>query len=313
MLIGWDQVADNPYPWEFGVPDDAALHRIEGLITHPGYPLPRERLRRMSQLKVVSTYGVGYDYIDVEAASELGILVTHTPNAVIAATAELGLSLVLASLRHLVAHDRLIRAGHSGHTPNPVFAHPLLAHDAAGQTIGIVGYGRIGQRLAHLLGLVGFPTLYTRAHGPIAGIDGYRTLDQLIAESDILVLTLPLTANTWHIMDAVRIAGMKAQAQLINIGRGACVDEEALVRALKERRIGGAALDVFEFEPRISDELTALDNVILSPHVGTTTWETRARMTREAVGNIVQALQGRPSNAVNLPSWTRSNPQPATS
>ncbi len=303
-LIGWDTVNSGPAQWSFGIPDSHLLPDIQGLITNPSFPLTRERLTSMPNLVVVSSYGVGYDYIDVEAASELGILVTHTPHAVTQATAELGLTLVLALMRHIVIHDRAVRQ--ESNSPHPMLSHhAILAHDASSQTVGLVGYGRIGQRLGQLLDAVGFQVLYTRAHGPLADHPGYRDLHSLLEEADIVVLALPLTPDTRHVLNSSTIKLMKPTAQIVNIGRGPCIDERALVGGLQTQQIAGAALDVFEFEPRVSKALLHMPQVILSPHVGTLTKETRIEMTRDAVSNILAALDGCDQNAVNAQYWTR--------
>ena len=304
-LMGWEAAAKQNAHWEVGIPEPDMLPAINGLIVNPAYPLPRERLLMMRELVVISAYGVGYDYIDVDAASELGILVTHTPQAVINATAELGLALVLALSRHVVEHDRAIRRLHRPGLKNPVFGHATIAHDASSQTVGIVGYGRIGQRLRTLLEAVGFRVRYTRAHGPLLQHAGYQDFIELMEESDIIVLAVPLTPSTHHLIDSQALGRLKANASLINISRGASIDEEALVKALESKKLAKAALDVFEFEPRISDALVQLPQVILSPHAGTLTEETRMRMTEDAVSNVLQALEGHAQNAINPSFWTR--------
>ena len=303
-LLGWDVANAGPAQWSFGVPETHRMPTIHGLITNPSYPLSRERLTSMHELVVVSAYGVGYDYIDIEAASELGILVTHTPHAVTGATAELGLTLVLALMRHIVAHDLAMR-DQEGDGPNPLFGHAAMAHDASSQTVGLVGYGRIGQRLRQLLEAVGFRVLYTRAHGPLEGHPGYHTLYRLLQVADIVVLAIPLTPETRHLIDENTLSRMKSTAYIVNISRGPCIDESALVNALETQQIAGAALDVFEFEPRISEALIHMPQVILSPHVGTFTEETRVQMTHDAVANIIAGLAGRNENGVNAQYWTR--------
>ncbi|PSR34712.1 MAG: hypothetical protein C7B46_04560 [Sulfobacillus benefaciens] len=304
-LVGWDSTASKHACWAVGIPDQDTLPRINGLIVNPDYPLSRRRLLEMGSLIVVSAYGVGYDYIDVEAASELGVLVTHTPQAVVTATAELGLTLVVSLLRHVVAHDHDIRLRHRSGLPNPLFGHARMAHNASSQTVGLVGYGRIGQRLRQLLEAVGFHVAYTRAHGPLPQHTGFHTLDQLIQLSDIIVLVVPLTSATHHLVDSQFLSLCKPTASLVNISRGAVVDEQSLVEALKCGALAGAALDVYEFEPQVSDALITMPQVILSPHVGTLTEETRIQMTHDAVANILEGLAGRAQNAINPDSWSR--------
>ncbi len=286
--------------WEFGVPDGRHLKTIHGLITTPEFSLTRERLEQMEQVIVVSAYGTGYDYIDVDAASNFGILVTRTPDAVVSATAELGLTFIMALMRQIVPHDVAMRA-HSGLIPVP------LAHDAHHQVVGIIGYGRIGRELAKLLKPIGFDIMYTREHGPWHDHPGFVGISDLLVSADFVVVATPLTRRTRHLIGKDALQRMKPTAYLINIGRGACVDEEALVRVLQVDGIAGAALDVFEDEPRITEGLESLPNVILSPHVGTRTWETRARMTRDAFDNIEAGLKGFADDgkAVNMESWAR--------
>ncbi len=304
-LVGWEQLPAPQEKWSFGIPDSEQSQHLHGLITKPEYPLGREQLESMPALMVVSSYGTGYDYIDVEAASDLGILVTHTPEAVVDATAELGLTMVLALLRHVVPHTVAMRQQNREGEANPVFASPSMAHDIHGQKVGLVGYGRVGKRLADLLRLVGFEVFYTRPHGPVPGHGGFTSLDGLLAVSDFIVVMTPLSPSTRHLIGREALAQCKPTASLINISRGPCVDEAALIEALLGGEIAAAALDVFEYEPRISQELIAMPQVILSPHVGTTTWETRMRMTQDAVGNIAEALRGHAVNAVNEPEWRR--------
>ncbi|NMP21403.1 NAD(P)-dependent oxidoreductase [Sulfobacillus harzensis] len=305
-LFGFEQVDTCFAHWVVGPPKESELRRFHGMVASPNFPLSAERLRSMAELRVVSAYGVGYDYIDVAVASELGILVTNTPDAVTNATAELGLTLVLAVCRNVLGHDAQMRRTHRPGQPNPTFAQARMTHDFSSQTVGIIGYGRIGQRLGRLLEAIGFATLYTRKHGPLEGHRGYRDMDDLLAESDVVVVATPLTSDTFHLIDQIALRRMKPEAALVNIGRGACVDESALIEALDAGRLAGAALDVFEHEPRVSERLVALPQVILSPHVGTLTQETRMLMTRQAIDNVKAGLEGRAQNAVNAAAWTRN-------
>ena len=300
---GWDQVPKTSIHWTTGL-NIGSASEIHGLITTPELPITAQLLERMHQLVVISAYGVGYDYIDVEAASTLGILVTHTPNAVIRATTELGVALILASIRDIVGQDRRIRRKL---TPSGKLEFPVsrLTHDASSQLVGLVGYGRIGQHLGQVLMALDIPFIYTRRRGPLTNHPGYRDLDVMLEEADVIVLTVPLTPGTYHLINRQTLSHMKPTAILINIARGACVDEVALIEALQSGTIAGAALDVFEDEPWVPKALGEMDNVILSPHAGTSTWETRLAMTRDAVGNVLSALAGVPQNALNSDQWTR--------
>ncbi len=301
---GWDRVELGPTQWTTGLNLDYASE-IHGLIATPELPVTAELLDRMHQLVVLSAYGVGYDYIDVKAASTLGILITHTPDAVVAATAELGIALILASIRGIVGQDRNIRKNFTqfGAARFPV---SRLSHDGSSQLVGLIGYGRIGQHLGQMLMALDIPFIYTRRRGPLDNHPGYRDLSVLLGEADVVVLTVPLTSGTYHLINCETLNHMKPTAILINIARGACVDEVALIQALQSGRIAGAALDVFEEEPWIPRALAEMDNVILSPHAGTSTRETRLAMTRDAVGNVLSALEGVPQNAINSAQWTPS-------
>lgn len=298
-LSGWNEIRGANFRWEFGIPDESRLAEIHGLITVPQFPLTRERLQRLSHLMVLSAYGTGYDYIDVAAASELGILVTHTPDAVVNATAELGLTLILALMRQIIPHDVATRESRVGLPEVP------LAHDAHDRVVGLVGYGKVGRRLAELLRAIGFTVRYTRQHGPFDDHAGYSSLSDILMTSDFVVVLTPLTTLTRHLIGTTELRMMKSTAFLINIGRGPCVDEEAFIEALQSHEIAGAALDVFEHEPRVTEAILAIPTVILSPHVGTRTWETRAKMTAESVLNIEDGLRGIARNALNAQHWTR--------
>ncbi|MCY0909842.1 MAG: hypothetical protein OWR62_15805 [Sulfobacillus thermotolerans] len=302
---GWPSLEESPYAWAFGEPAQKRLSEIQGFITAPNYPLTRDRLEAMTSLIVVSTYGTGYDYIDVASASDLGILVTHTPEAVVAATAELGLTLIMALMRHIVPHDQAMREVLTDESPNPGFLNQDLTHNANSQIVGLVGYGRVAQRLEEILRAVGFQVIYTRKHGSLEGHPGYHTLSELLSQADFVVVLTPLTHETYHLIGERELNCMKPTAYLVNISRGPCVDESALVRFLTDRRIQGAALDVFEHEPHVSSELRQLSSVILSPHTGTQTLEARFEMTRDAVANVEKGLLGIAQNGVNTERWTR--------
>ncbi len=302
-FYGWDQVDRGPIDWTNG-PLPEYHHDIHGLIVTPKLPVTKQLLNGMPNLMVISAYGAGYDYIDVEAASALGILVTHTPDAVVEATAELGLGLILASVRHIVTQDRAIRKATSK-SKRVQFPRPIMSHDGSSRVIGLIGYGRIGQRLGQWLAELNIPYIYNRRRGPLDTHPGYRPLDTLLNEADVVVLLTPLTSHTYHLINARTLAQMKPTAILVNISRGACVDESALIAALEQGTIAGAALDVFEDEPWIPEALVNMDNVVLSPHAGTQTWETRLAMTRDAVGNVVATLAGNPRNMVNPDRWSR--------
>jgi lactate dehydrogenase-like 2-hydroxyacid dehydrogenase len=244
-------------------------------------------------LRLVANYGVGYDGVDVAACAARGVAVTNTPAVLDAATADLTFALVLATRRRLVEGDALLRRG--------IWASrgdDFLGDDVTGATIGIVGFGGTGRAVARRARAFDMRILYTkRSRLPpeeeaSLGVE-YRELDDLLAEADIVSLHVPLDARTEHLIDARRLALMRPGASLINAARGAVVDEQALVSALEAGRIS-AGLDVFADEPHVPARLLELPNVVLAPHIGSATAQTRKAMTRVLVDNILAASAGRP-------------------
>ena len=242
-----------------------------------------------SQLRIVADYSVGIDNIDVKACLRRGVVVSNTPDVLTETTAELTIAIVLALLRRVAEGDRLIRRGERWiWAPNL-----MLGRGLPGLTLGLVGHGRIGKAVERL----------ARAHC-MDVVHSTRTsgvpLDDLLAAADVVSLHLPLTEETRHLIDAAALAQMKPTAVLVNVSRGPIVDEEALVEALREGRIAGAALDVFEREPKVHPGLPELENVVLVPHLGSATQETREAMGMlcvEALRTVL--LEGRtPPNAV---------------
>ena len=239
------------------------------------------------RLKVVANYGVGVDNVDLAAASDRGIVVANTPDVLTQATAELAITLTLALLRRVVEGDRFLRA----QRPWSFQIEFMLGEGLAGKQFGIVGAGRIGRATAEL----------AEAHGARPLLGGRDDdLGLLLETADVVSLHCPLTAETHHLINAAALARMKPTAVLVNTARGPIVDEQALVAALREGSIAGAALDVYEHEPAVTDELLTMENVVLTPHLGSAT-----SATREAMGLLaVQALRSvlldglRPVNAL---------------
>jgi glyoxylate reductase len=226
------------------------------------------------QLEVVANYGVGVNNIDLEAARRRGIVVANTPDVLTKTTAELAIAVTLALLRRVVEGDRFIRS----RSPWSFSLEFMLGEGLEGKTFGIIGAGRIGRETARLAEAFG-------AHPAFAGRDD--PLDQLLADADVVSLHCPLTPETRHLIDERALGVMKPTAVLVNTARGPIVDERALVDALARNVIAGAALDVFEFEPAVSEELLSMDQVVLTPHMGSGT-----RATREAMGLLaVEALR----------------------
>jgi glyoxylate reductase len=247
-----------------------------------------ELLGLLPDLRLVANYGVGYDGIDVEACARRGVAVTNTPDALGIATADLTMALVLATRRRLVEGDRFVR---EGKWASGWVVGELLGGEVGGATLGIVGLGRIGSAVAERARAFGMNVLHTRREDD--GSTGYRELDELLHESDVVTLHVPLTEATHRLLDARRLALLRDGACLVNTARGAIVDEDALVAELASGRLS-AGLDVFADEPHVPQALLALPNVVLSPHVGSATRATREAATAELVANIHAALERRP-------------------
>jgi glyoxylate reductase len=256
-------------------------------------PVDRATLERFPRLRLVANYGAGYDLVDVEAARERGIAVTNTPGVTTAATADLTLGLMLAVRRRIVAGDRFVR---SGRWASGWADEPLKGDEITGATLGIVGLGRIGRAVAQRARGFDMQVLFTRRTPE--DDPAYRPLDELLPDCDVVSLHVPLTEETNGFIDARRLALMRDGACLVNTSRGQVVDEPALVAELVLGRLR-AGLDVFADEPNVPPELLELDNVVVTPHLGTATQATREAMTRVLVDNLLAAERGEPlPNAV---------------
>ncbi len=251
-----------------------------------------------SQLRVISNMAVGYDNIDVPAATARGILVTNTPGVLTDATADLTWALILGVIRRVVEADRIVREGRFERW-GPFL---LLGRAVSGATLGIVGMGRIGQAVARRALGWEMRVLYTRTHGPLATEQipagahwEYRPgLDDLLREADIVSLHVPLDAGTRHLIGPRELALMRPGSYLVNTSRGPVIDEGALVEALRSGHLGGAGLDVYEREPELAPGLSELANVVLLPHLGSATVETRGKMAELAVRNAIAAVTRQP-------------------
>ena len=243
---------------------------------------------------------VGYDNVDVAACAARGVVVTNTPGVLTEATADLAFGLLLATARRIAEGDRLVRRGEfKGLTPSF-----LLGARVHGATLGLVGLGRIGQAMARRARGFGMRVVYAGPRRTAPEVERtlmatHRPIDDLLAEADFVSLHCPLTPATHHLVDAARLARMKAGSILVNTTRGSVVDEGALAAALASGPIGGAGLDVYENEPRVHPDLLRLENVVLAPHIGSAERATREAMAGIAIDNVLAVLAGRgPLNPV---------------
>ena len=281
-----------------------ACREIEGLVTS-STPVSAEVLEQAPHLRVVSAVAVGYDIIDVAACTRRRILVTNTPGVVTEATADLSFALLMAVARRLVEADRYVREGHWHYWQ----WGNMWGTDLAGKTLGILGFGRIGQAVARRARGFSMRILYHSLDRPTPEREhelGAQYVDRetLLREADFLSIHVPLAPDTNHLIGAAELALMKPTALLINTSRGRVVEEAALIEALQSKRIAGAGLDVFEFEPQIHPALLAMSNVVVTPHMGTATRETRLAMAMTGADNLLAALAGqRPPNLVNPEVW----------
>ena len=269
------------------------------------------------QCKIFANYAVGFDNIDLKAAQERGMMITNTPGVLTDTVAEHTFALLLAIAHRVAEADRFTRAGkYTGWAPMM-----LLGHDASRKVLGIVGLGRIGSRVAHhAVGGFGMRVLYYdvkrdenferefSAKGGSAsggekefGAEFRENVDDVFREADFVSIHVPLLPTTKHMVDTHRLGLMKKSAYLINTSRGPIVDENALVEALRNNVISGAAIDVYENEPALAPGLAELENVIITPHIASATQETRQAMSVLAAQNIIEALEGRtPPNLVKI-------------
>lgn len=258
-------------------------------------------------LRIISNYGVGYNHIDVGAATATGKIVTNTPGVLTDATADLTWALLFDAARRVSEGDRLVRRG-MWKGWDPGF---MLGSEVTGKTLGIIGMGNIGQAVASRARAFRMKVLYfSRTRLSLEkeqelGVQ-WRSLFSLLKEADFISLHAPYTSETHHLLGREQLKQMKKGAYLINTARGPLVDEQVLVQALREKWIAGAALDVYEKEPEVPDALKRMENVVLAPHLGSATLETREAMANLAVQNLVHFFQGkRPPHIVNPEAWNQ--------
>jgi glyoxylate reductase len=278
---------------------DELLRRVPGaaaLVADPTVRVDAELLDAAgTSVRVVANFAVGYDNVDVAACRECGVIVTNTPDVLTNATAELAVALMLATARRLGEAERIVRAGRwAGWEPNQ-----LLGRELSGVVVGIVGLGRIGTRVAELLRGFEVDLLYAaRSPRPAAerslGAE-HATLEALLERSDFVTLHVPLSPQTHHLIDAHALQRMKPGAILVNTSRGGLVDAAALAEGIRDGRLAGAGLDVYEQEPQVPSELLELERVVLAPHVGSATATARDAMAQLVAENVIAVLEGRAS------------------
>jgi gluconate 2-dehydrogenase len=282
----------------------AALREVDGALVNINERVGADEIAGAARLRAVANVGVGYDNLDIPALHAAGIVATNTPDVLTETTADFGFALMMAAARRITEAERWLRGGHWKRWS----FHVMPGVDLHGSTLGILGMGRIGQGIARRAGGFDMRVLYhnrKRLPGQVEhGLSAqYAGFDELLAQADHLMLVLPYSTQTHHIIDATALAKMKPTATLVNIARGGVVDELALADALASGRLGAAGLDVFEGEPDVRPELLALRNIVLAPHMASSSLATRRAMVALAVDNLIAALgfgpaAGRPPNVV---------------
>jgi len=300
----FEVIVPDPKHGDLNAQFNEALPHAHGLIG-VGRKLGRAQLENAGLLEVVSSVSVGYDNYDLAYFNERGIMLTNTPDVLTESTADLGFALLMSSARRVAELDAWTKAGQWQATVSPA----LFGGDVHGKTLGIVGMGNIGAAVARR-GHLGFnmPILYSgNSRKPELEQQlgaQFRSLDALLAEADFVVLVVPLSDKTRHLISRRELGLMKPEAILVNISRGPVVDEPALIQALQDGTIRGAGLDVYEKEPLADSPLFQLKNAVTLPHIGSATHETREAMANRALANLRSALFGeRPRDLVNPQVW----------
>lgn len=278
----------------------AAIHDAEGILLSPRVRADAAFFDAAPKLKVISTTSVGYDPFDIPEATKRGVVVCHTPGVLTDAVANLTMALIFTVSLRLLENEAYVRSGAWVRHEK----RPPLGHDVQGKTLGVIGFGRIGQEVTRRMQALGMKTtwydIFETPH-PSAPQSERRTLDQLLTESDYVSLHTNLDEGSHHLIGEAELAKMKPTAYLINTARGGLVDQKALTRALQNNVIAGAGLDVFEAEPPAADDpIYTLPNVVCYPHIASATEETRRAMRELAVENLLAVLAGkRPPAPVN--------------
>ncbi len=278
----------------------AKIKDKQGLLPLLVDTVDREVIDSAPQLKIIANCAVGYDNIDIKYAKEKGIMVTNTPGVLTETTADLTWTLILSVARRIPSADVFTRSKKYKGWELDLF----LGREVTGKRLGIIGMGRIGKAVAERARAFRMKIAYNDPHRLPPGEEEryrarYLSLKELLSTSDFVTIHTTLTPATTHLISRAELAMMKKEAVLVNVSRGPVVDEKALAEALRKKTIWAAGLDVYEREPEIEEKLLSLDNVVLLPHIGSATFETRIKMATMAAKNLVQGLQGQePSNLV---------------
>ncbi len=283
-------------------PDPAAYleqkcANVRGVVTFSLHGCERGIVEALPKLEIIASFGAPRRNMDFEGAAARGIVVTNTPDSIVENTADVGLGLVIAVMRRMCEGDRYVRAGKWKEAPFPP------GRDLAGKRCGIVGLGKVGRAIARRVEAVGMKVTYQGPNRkPDASWPYQPDLLTLARESDCLVISCGLTEATRGMIDAGVIGAMRPDAFLVNIGRGPLIDQQALISALQQKKIAGAGMDVFWNEPEVPQALTGMENVVLTPHIGSTTLEIREERGRKVLANLAAKFAGRPvPNPVTKP------------
>jgi glyoxylate reductase len=278
-----------------------SIRDVQGLVCLLTDSIDKDVIEAGKELKIISNYAVGYDNIDVSEATKRGIMVTNTPGVLTDTTADLTWALIFSIARRIVEADKFVREGKFNGWDPMLF----LGSDISKSVLGIIGFGRIGRAVAERAKGFSMTVLYSDTNRmkqdaeEELGVE-YKPMKELLALSDFITLHIPLNRSTYHLIGQNELKIMKKEAYLINTARGSLVDENALIHALKNNWIAGAALDVFENEPALSPELSNLKNVVIVPHIGSASFKTRNAMALSVANNILAVLKGElPPNLIN--------------
>jgi len=293
------QVVVPDGPLQFGTSDlisTQSRQSVTGLITPGEFLITGDLLDALPQLRVIANTAAGFNNLPLSELTRRGIWGTNTPDAFTGATADATLGLILALARRIAMGDAYVRSGRWEHDGPQ--GDRWSGIELGGKTLGIVGFGKIGQAVAHRAEAFGMSIIFHRRGA--TGDPRQRDLMTLLREADLVTVLVPLTTETRYLIDAKALASMKPSAMLVNISRGPVVHEQALVEALREGRLAGAALDVFEAEPKVHPELLGMSQVVLTPHLGGATREARLQARIDASENVAAVLRGeRPRGALN--------------